>query len=394
MSAGKVALAAAMATTTSSSAPDAACGRDAGDYHPLEVIPLFRRFKPSIARDVVYTLIWSAMLGLVFWLVAMIFSVRSRTFEYFVWNQIVAQSIGFSIHALFELGGVLGIDRWVRARGWGAKTAYYSLVSTAGVLGGFATVALVLDPSMFINWFHNPGMLITMTAGSLFISIVLSVVLYLRERRASAEAELEREKARTERIEREAVLANLRALQAQIEPHFLFNTLANVTSLIDPDPAKARRMLESFIRFLRASLGATRMESTTLGAESELIASYLEVLQVRMEGRLRYSVDVPSDLASFALPSLLLQPLVENAIRHGLEPKVEGGEVTMRARREGDKVIVDVVDSGVGFAPTTRGGVGLTNLRERLRLLFGDSASLEISDAPGSGSRVSMSLPA
>jgi sensor histidine kinase YesM len=105
-------------------------------------------------------------------------------------------------------------------------------------------------------------------------------------------------------------------------------------------------------------------------------------------------VDVPPDLASYALPSLLLQPLVENAIRHGLEPKVEGGEVTMRARREGGKVVVEIADSGVGFAPTTRGGVGLTNLRERLRLLFGDAASLEITDAPGAGSRVSVSLPA
>jgi sensor histidine kinase YesM len=383
-----------MAATKSMSVADAACKREAGDYHPLEVIPVFRRYKPGIVRDVIYTFIWSAVLGIVFWVMAMSVSPRSRTLEYFVWNQLVAQSVGYSIHALFELGGLLRIDAWVRRSGWIAKTFYYSFVSTAGLLLGFFIVSLVLDPAMFINWLRNPGMLATMMSGSIFISIVLSVVLYLIARRASAEVELEREKARTERIEREAVLANLRALQAQIEPHFLFNTLANVTSLIDPDPAKARRMLESFIRFLRASLGATRMESTTLGAERELIASYLEVLQVRMEGRLRYSLDVPPDLESYPLPSLLLQPLVENAIRHGLEPKVEGGEVTMRARREGGKVVVEIADSGVGFAPTTRGGVGLTNLRERLRLLFGDSASLEISDAPGAGSRVSVSLPA
>jgi sensor histidine kinase YesM len=383
-----------MAATKSMSVADAACKREAGDYHPLEVIPVFRRYKPGIVRDVIYTFIWSAVLGIVFWVMAMSVSPRSRTLEYFVWNQLVAQSVGYSIHALFELGGLLRIDAWVRRSGWIAKTFYYSFVSTAGLLLGFFIVSLVLDPAMFINWLRNPGMLATMMSGSIFISIVLSVVLYLIARRASVEVELEREKARTERIEREAVLANLRALQAQIEPHFLFNTLANVTSLIDPDPAKARRMLESFIRFLRASLGATRMESTTLGAERELIASYLEVLQVRMEGRLRYSLDVPPDLESYPLPSLLLQPLVENAIRHGLEPKVEGGEVTMRARREGGKVVVEIADSGVGFAPTTRGGVGLTNLRERLRLLFGDSASLEISDAPGAGSRVSVSLPA
>jgi sensor histidine kinase YesM len=383
-----------MAATKSMSVADAACKREAGDYHPLEVIPVFRRYKPGIVRDVIYTFIWSAVLGIVFWVMAMSVSPRSRTLEYFVWNQLVAQSVGYSIHALFELGGLLRIDAWVRRSGWIAKTFYYSFVSTAGLLLGFFIVSLVLDPAMFINWLRNPGMLATMMSGSIFISIVLSVVLYLIARRASVEVELEREKARTERIEREAVLANLRALQAQIEPHFLFNTLANVTSLIDPDPAKARRMLESFIRFLRASLGATRMESTTLGAERELIASYLEVLQVRMEGRLRYSLDVPPDLESYPLPSLLLQPLVENAIRHGLEPKVEGGEVTMRARRESGKVVVEIADSGVGFAPTTRGGVGLTNLRERLRLLFGDSASLEISDAPGAGSRVSVSLPA
>jgi sensor histidine kinase YesM len=379
---------------TPKSMPVADCKTEPGEYHPLEVIPIFRRYKPGIVRDVIYTFIWSAALGIVFWVMAMAVSPRSRTLEYFVWNQIVAQSVGYSIHALFELGGLLRIDAWVRRSGWIAKTFYYSFVSTAGLLLGFFIVSLVLDPAMFINWLRNPGMLATMTGGSIFISIVMSTVLYQLARRASAEAQLEREKARTERIEREALLANLRALQAQIEPHFLFNTLANVTSLIDPDPAKARRMLESFIRFLRASLGATRMESTTLGAERELIAAYLEVLQVRMEGRLRYSVDVPPDLASYALPSLLLQPLVENAIRHGLEPKVEGGEVTMRARREGGKVVVEIADSGVGFAPTTRGGVGLTNLRERLRLLFGDSASLEITDAPGAGSRVSVSLPA
>jgi len=383
-----------MAPSTPPAASDADCRRETGDYHPLEVIPYFRRFKPGIWRDVTYTFLWSLALGIAFWLMAMTISARSRTFEYFVWNQIVAQSVGFSIHALFELGGLLGIDARVRRSGWFAKTFYYAFVSTAGLILGFAIVAAMLDPSVFINWFRDPHMLAVMTSGSIFVSIVLSVVLYLRERRARAEAELEREKARTERIEREAVLANLRALQAQIEPHFLFNTLANVTSLIDPDPAKARRMLESFIRFLRASLAATRQESTTLGAEGELIASYLEVLQVRMEGRLRYSVDVPADLSSYSLPSMLLQPLVENAIRHGLEPKVEGGEVTMRARRDGEHVVVEVADSGVGFAPTTRGGVGLTNLRERLRLLFGERAALEISDLPGSGARVLVSLPA
>ena len=379
----------------STPAPSADCERERGDYHPLEIIPGFRRFKPGVVRDIAYTFIWNAALGLVFWLIAITLSpVHNRNAEYFVWNQIVAQAIGYTIHGLFELGGLLGVDRRARNLGWIATTAYYSLVSTAGVVLGFGLVALVVDPALFFNWLRNPRMVATMAFSSVLISIILSVILYLRARRERAEADLEREKLRNERAEREAVLANLRALQAQIEPHFLFNTLANVTSLIDPDPARARHMLESFVRFLRSSLAATRTESTTLGAEAELIAAYLEVLQVRMGGRLRYSVQVPPELASFTLPPMLLQPVVENAIRHGLEPKMEGGEVAMSARREGDRVVVEIADSGVGFAPTTRGGIGLSNLRERLRLLFGERAALEIGETAGSGARVRVTLPA
>jgi sensor histidine kinase YesM len=262
------------------------------------------------------------------------------------------------------------------------------------VVLGFGLVALMLQPSLFVNWLRNPRMVASMAISSVLISVILSVVLYLRARRERAEAELEREKLRTERVEREAVLANLRALQAQIEPHFLFNTLANVTSLIDAEPVKARHMLESFVRFLRSSLATTRTESTTLRAEAELIAAFLEVLQVRMGARLRDSIEVPPELDSFALPPMLLQPVVENAIRHGLEPKMDGGMVTMRARREGAHVVVEVEDTGVGFAATTRGGVGLSNLRERLRLLYGDRATLEVGDAPGGGAVVRVKLPA
>jgi sensor histidine kinase YesM len=219
-------------------------------------------------------------------------------------------------------------------------------------------------------------------------------VFFARERQARMEAELERERLRAERVEREAALANLRALQAQIEPHFLFNTLANVTSLVDPDPAKAKAMLESFIQFLRASLAATRMESTTLGAEAELVAAYLHVLKVRMGERLRYVIDIPDDLRAAPIAPMLLQPVVENSIRHGLELKVEGGEVAFRARREAGTVVIEISDTGVGFASTTRGGVGLTNLRARLKLLYGERASLAISDNALAGAMVMIRIPA
>ncbi|HEX7558551.1 MAG TPA: ATP-binding protein, partial [Usitatibacter sp.] len=162
--------------------------------------------------------------------------------------------------------------------------------------------------------------------------------------------------------------------------------------LIDPDPAKARRMLESFIRFLRSSLGATRAESTTLADEGELMAAYLDVLQIRMGQRLRYEIDIPPELHAFQLPPMLLQPVVENAIRHGLEPKMDGGVVKVRARRDDGAVVIEISDSGAGFAAMTRGGVGLTNLRDRLRLLYGERASLAIGESEGGGASVTMTL--
>jgi sensor histidine kinase YesM len=236
---------------------------------------------------------------------------------------------------------------------------------------------------------------VSIAATSMVISLMIAVVFSWRESRAHAEAERARQRERTERIEREAVVANLRALQAQIEPHFLFNTLANVTTLIDRDPAQAKHMLESFIRFLRASLATTREDSATLGGEAELIASYLAVLKVRMGARLRYAVDIPQDLAAYRLAPMLLQPVVENAIRHGLEPKVEGGEVRVAARRENGAVEIDITDTGVGFGATTRGdGVGLSNLLARLQGLYGSRASVAISDNSPAGTRVSMRLPA
>jgi sensor histidine kinase YesM len=240
----------------------------------------------------------------------------------------------------------------------------------------------------------SPEWIAMMAAVSLTISGVLSLIFFSRARSARAEAALQGERLRAERIEREAALANLRALQAQIEPHFLFNTLANVTSLIDPDPAAAKRMLESFIRFLRASLASTRTRETTLAQERALIAAYLDILQIRMGPRLRYRIDVAPELDAFALPPMLLQPIVENAIVHGLEPKIDGGDVEVRASRAGDDVAIEIADTGVGFGAATRGGVGLTNLRERLEALYGGRARLEILENEPAGTRVRVRIPA
>ena len=362
-------------------------------FHPLEIIPFFRRWPCSPLRDLVYTVIWSCLFGLGFFILDVLGAQRFPGWAAFATYLFISTTIGFAIHGLYWLGDRSGMEAVARGSGFWWKVLYFAAIPILGVAIGMAVSSVLLGMPL-VDWLSRPGTVFSIALISLLISLVLSVIFFWRERAAHAEAAIERERARSEGIERQAVVGQLRALQAQIEPHFLFNTLANVTTLIDPDPAAAKRMLESFIRFLRSSLAATRAESTTLGEEAELIASYLDVLQIRMGARLRYAIDIPPGLRGFSLPPMLLQPIVENAIRHGLEPKVEGGEVALAARREGERVRIDVTDTGAGFGAATRGGVGLTNIRERLRLLYGDAGRLEIADNAAGGARVTLTVPA
>jgi LytS/YehU family sensor histidine kinase len=199
---------------------------------------------------------------------------------------------------------------------------------------------------------------------------------------------------RVAQLRAHAAQAELRMLQAQIEPHFLFNTLANLDALIASDPARAREMLGHLNDYLRGSLAAARSERHTLGEEFALLSDYLELLAIRMGPRLGFALDLPAALAAEPLPPMLLQPLVENAIRHGLEPKVEGGRVTARARRDGDALVLEVQDDGLGLgAAHAGGGVGLAHTRERLAALYGGAASLELRAANGAGTVATVILP-
>lgn len=205
--------------------------------------------------------------------------------------------------------------------------------------------------------------------------------------------------ARDERLRRTeqeslATQAELKVLQAQIEPHFLFNTLATVIERIDADPAVARAMLIDLTGLLRASLANTRRESIALGEELDLLRAYLGIMAARMGPRLRFSVDADVDLLAVQLPPLLLQPLVENAIRHGLEPKAEGGALSVRCTANAGRLHVVVEDSGRGpGAAAAGGGVGLANIRQRLAGRYGGDASLELSTNTAGGMSASLDLP-
>jgi 2TM domain/Histidine kinase len=203
---------------------------------------------------------------------------------------------------------------------------------------------------------------------------------------------LAREKIRSLSTEKQWVEARLHLLQAQIEPHFLFNTLANVVSLIDPAPAKARLMLENFIAYLRGSLAASRSLQGTFEQEVKLLGHYLDLLKIRMGDRLRYTLDVEPAIMAEPLAPMLLQPIVENAIRHGLEPKIEGGEVRLSAKRIGERIEVRVQDDGLGFRPGADAGIGLTNLRERLLVLYDGQASLKVEEIHP-GTQVTINIP-
>ena len=369
-----------------------AAPRHPGDYHPLEVIPYFRRFDPSHGRDLAYTFVWNALLAGLFILVGLLFSSRGMSLEACWRIFLIAQCIGYTIHGFFFIGGVLGIDRRVHGKGGLVVTAYYTGVACAGVLVGFLIVGTALDMDLQ-RFYASPRMVGGILLNSLVISGIISAIFFARERESRAQAALVAERLRVEQVERQAALANLRALQAQIEPHFLFNTLANATSLIESDPARAKHMLEAFIRFLRASLATTRRATTTLADEFALLSDFLEVLAVRMGERLAARVDLPDSLASIEVPPMLLQPLVENAIRHGLEPKVEGGTVSISARLEGERLVLEVADTGVGFRDSGSGGVGLANIRERLLLAHGEAGRLSIREGPAGGTVATVSFP-
>jgi len=192
------------------------------------------------------------------------------------------------------------------------------------------------------------------------------------------------------------VEARMAAMQAQVEPHFLFNTLASIEHLIETDPPRASTMQKNLIALLRAAMPALReAQAATLGRELELVRPYVEIMKMRMQERLRAEILVPEGLHSADFPPMMLQSLVENAIKHGLEPRAEGGSLTVSAEVAHGKLAVTVADTGVGFgaAPTAGTGTGLAGIRERLSLIYGREAELRIGANTPSGTRACIVVP-
>jgi sensor histidine kinase YesM len=230
-----------------------------------------------------------------------------------------------------------------------------------------------------------------------FIFIVASAIIKViagGKRRAELVAGQATQRADAEQLERTVLEARMEALQAQIEPHFLFNTLGSIDQLIQTDPPRASKMQQSLIRYLRSAMPQMRDGGRpTLGQQVDLSRAFLDIMAMRMEERLRWSVNVPEGLKSAVFPSMMLQTLVENAIKHGLEPRATGGRLEISAEIAHGQLVVNVLDDGVGFAPKSNGGVGLANIRERLKVLYKDSAELIITVPPTGGTCATIKVP-
>ncbi len=311
--------------------------------------------------------------------------------EWYARNFVVCMTIAALIHAMFDglgklVGGPPAIRRWPDWK----RSLFFGGVPLVGVIIGWPLGAMIgLGEPTLAFFIDNPRTLAVSVTIALGLSLALHFYFAARAR------ELQAEKRATE--------AQLRLLQAQIEPHFLFNTLANVAALIDHEPAKAKSTLGAFTDYLRASLGQMRRDEVTLADELALAEAYLRVQGARMEDRLRYTVQADAQARRAPLLPLLLQPLVENAVLHGVEPALDGGQVRISARTEGPVLVVEVQDDGAGpeagarrphgARPGGGNGVALANIRERLLQRYGSAATLEVQPAnPGTLARLRLPL--
>jgi len=347
----------------------------------------------------VWTLLFSGALALVFTALGLFaFDRGGRAWDNVpAWvglygkNFIVCLTIAATCHVLIDLV-VAAIGGGQTIRGWAPwrRSAFFAVLPMLGVLIGWPLGVSLVGGNLF-EWFKRiEGSNLILASTAVMLGLISLTIHHFFAT-----------KAKQYEAERRATEAQLQLLQGQMEPHFMFNTLATVLSLMDVDAPKARQMLEAFIAYLRTSLGRMRAGDSTLGDELGMAEAYLGLMSARMGDRLAFRIEVAEPaLRGAVLPPLLLQPLVENAIHHGLECKVDGGEVVVSAHRDGDRVTITVADNGLGTSATaTRrvgakgNGVALDNLRARLLSRYGLQASVTLELDVAAGARATVTLP-
>ena len=335
----------------------------------------------DVTKDFVYTIIISTV-------IAAFLTVTGITTKSFLINFIMSQSFGLPIYSTIHF------LLWMLKPN---KISSFALLFVIGI-GGGTLIGLQIGPFVLRQIFSivldrpEKGFLQTLILAITFGSVA-SYFFYSRARLRVSEEEIQQEKIKRLSSEKEALEANLRLLQAQIEPHFLFNTLSNILSLIDTNPANGKSMLVDLIHYLRTSLSRTFPDQITLDREIEMIKAYLNIQKIRMGERLHFQIELPEAIREHPFPPMLLQPLVENAVKHGLEPKVEGGEIMIQAAQEDDLIRIEVRDTGLGFSSFQGTGVGIGNVKERIQLLYGGKGRLKLEENKPSGVRAIVEVP-
>ena len=307
--------------------------------------------------------------------------------------------------------GHAALSKWVASTSWRQLALLFVVVMVSkGIIG----------EQLSWSFAQRLARLLTLAILMLSAYLVMVKIIVSKTAESTEKAKAATDLAQSEAMSRQLVQARLKLMQAQIEPHFLFNTLAAIDYLIETDPPRASVMQKTLIAYLRAALPQMREGSSQLGREIDLIRPYLELLKMRIEDRLEFAFNVPTGLRTAVFPPMMLQTLVENAIQHGIEPKTDGGRITVSAEVNHGKLWVEVLDTGVGLSessfakqaaaaglaqqkssaqarpdggPSAAGGLGLNNIRDRLNMLYPWESHLDLLPAVGGGTLARIVIP-
>ncbi len=303
---------------------------------------------------------------------------------------IISQITGLSICSFIVLAVHIGEKRGDE---WSATDIITGLM--AGILSSALLSWLYLyysHSSTPVNYFK--GTFLYVFVFGVVFGIPISYFFSSKQKIIESEKLIQKEKIKRLTIEKEAAMTSLRLLQAQIEPHFLFNTLSNVISLFDIDIEKARQMLININEYLRICLQRTRQEMITLTEELDLVRQYLEIFKIRMGKRLNYEIHDRTSILELPFPPLIIQPLVENSIKYGLEPQLDGGTITIDCRVEESILKIEIIDTGTGLDKDAgKAGIGINNVSLRLDNIYDGEAGLELTQNHPTGIKAVIKVP-
>ena len=346
--------------------------------------PLFYYQRFSL-MSLMYNIIVISMCSVVIALIFMLITSQAYALDIYLQYLAISESMGLCIGIpccfLFSL---------LKPEGTMAQMVLLTLCIIGGsVLGGYISGPLL---GKSYSLMHGLIPFPTLLTG-IILGFIISFGFAVRERFHAINLEIREEKLARISVEKEKIQTDLKLLQAQVEPHFLFNTLSNILSLLDHDVATGKKMIENLTAYLRTSLEQSRKEKNRIKEEIEMIQSYLDIFKIRMGDRLDYTINFADETLDLFIPAMMIQPLVENAVKHGLEPRIDGGHITLCGTVKQDRLVIEVSDTGAGIQKNCGTGVGTGNIKKRLKAIYGDDAVLKFEEMAPSGLKATMEIP-